>query len=61
MLVGCCRRLPGCCYAIYKVLQVVATTLVCGYYGVVADWEGIFMQVLGWFAGKGGWWFPGSC
>ncbi len=47
MLLGCCRRLPGCCYAVYKVLRVIATTLVCGCLGVVADWQGIFMRELG--------------
>ncbi len=35
--------------------------LVCVCLAVVADWQGIFMWVLGWFAGKDGWWLPGFC
>ncbi len=29
--------------------------------GAVAGFQGIYMRVLGWFAGKGGWWLPGCC
>jgi len=55
-LLGFYGWLPGCCYAVARVLWVVARVLLCSYYGVMGSCQSVAMQLLGCYG-----WLSGCC